>query len=69
MTMSGTSSKVSKHFDAQAELNRLIAERLTAVPLATCLGMSAHLRVWPDEERTALLDRFVVCLWVVAQYF
>ncbi len=50
-----TQGQIEQALDAQAELDRLVAERLAAPSLAARLAMPAHRRVKPDEQRAAKL--------------
>jgi len=54
--------QIEQAFDAQAELDRLIAKRLAAPAFAARLAMPLHCRIKPDQQRAACLERFVVCL-------
>jgi hypothetical protein len=54
--------QIEQALHTQAELDRLVAERLAARALATWLAMSVHVRIKPDEQRAACLEGFVVCL-------
>jgi hypothetical protein len=54
--------QIEEALDAQAELNRLVAERLAAPALPARLAVPIHRRIKPDQQRAACLEGFVVRL-------
>ena len=54
--------QIEEALDAQAELNRLVAERLATPAFAARLAVPIHRWIKPDQQRAACLEGFVVRL-------
>jgi len=61
--------QIEEALDAQAELDRPIAELLATPALAAWLAMPSHVRIKPDEQRAARLEGSTVGLPVGSSVF